>query len=146
MTDVWQLLRENKHHIILAVALSIAIFVGLVTAHCFGVGGIRLHPWTLASGLALAELGKTLTCFGVKKRSWKMEYLGVLAQGLAWWLWSLNTHFLAKQTGASWLFHLLTPAVLLGGLSIACHYATNRLIHGHPNRSGGTDEKKGGEQ
>lgn len=129
MSDLRHLLRENKRHIILAVSLSCGIFAGLILAHVLGVGGIQVDPWLLATGLIIAEMGKTLACFGTKKNSWLMEYSGVFTQGLAWWVWSLNTQFLSGHSGYCWLFHVLTPAILLGSLTVASHFATKSLVN-----------------
>lgn len=128
MKNISKLVIAHKHHIIAALVLSLAIFVALTVGNKMGVGGITIQPWLLLSGLLVAEMGRSLTCFGQKlKRGW-LEYLGVFTQGLAWWIWSLNLPFLQGKHGFTLVMHMVCPALLLGALPMVAHYATRMSL------------------
>jgi hypothetical protein len=73
-----------------------------------------------------------VTCFGVKLHSRRMEYSGVVIQGLAWWIWSLNFQFLEGRHGLDWALHFFCPAVLLASLTVAAHYARKEFFERRP--------------
>lgn len=122
------LVAEHKHHITGALILSAGIYCALVLVTWFGIGGIKQHPWLLLAGFAIAEAGRSFTCFGQQGKRVRLEYLGVLVQGLAWWVWALNLEFLGQQQGAAFLAHLLVPAIVIGFWPVAAHHFAKHLV------------------
>lgn len=133
MRRIRVLVLENRHHMLSAFTISAAIFLSLCGVNRMGIGGITISPCFLALGFLFAEIGRSIMCFGVKLKNLRMEYGGVLIQGLAWWVWSLNVNFLEGKAGLNLVFHLLCPAALLSAMPVAAHYLGRQII-GVPDR------------
>jgi hypothetical protein len=128
MRQIRVLVSEHRHHMLSAFAVSAAIFLTLCGVNHLGIGGINVNPWLLAGGFAAAEIGRSIMCFGVKLNNTTMEYSGVLIQGIAWWIWSVNFTFLEGKTGWILVFHLICPAVLLSAMPVTAHYLRKQII------------------
>lgn len=128
MRQIRILVAEHRHHVLSAFAVSAAIFLSLCAAEHLGIGGIAVNPWLLAGGFVAAEIGRSIMCFGVKLSNTPLEYGGVLIQGLAWWIWSVNINFLEDKSGWNLVFHLICPAALLAALPVAAHYLRKQIV------------------
>lgn len=122
------LVQQHRHRIIISLALSGALFLAMFSGYKLGIGGIVLDPLLLLGGFVLAEVGRSLTCFGQQSKHWWLEHGGVFLQGLAWWVWVLNLPFLEGQAGLAWWFHLLAPALLLGLVPVLAHIAMKNAL------------------
>jgi len=119
---------DNGHHIIAAHVMAVAVFLALYAGNKLGIGGIRITPWLLMGGLLLAEVGRSVMCFGAALKRPNLEYFGVAMTGLAWWLWSLDIKFLAGKHGLEKLAHFLAPAFLLVLFPVLAHYGRKRMV------------------
>ena len=128
MKRIHTLVVEHKRHIIGALLVSLAIFLALMLTNMLGVGGIKNSALQLGLGLAIAEAGRSLMCFGAKLQKTFMEYAGVFIQGIAWWIWSANFEFLGNTHGSAFYLHLLAPALLLGFLPVVVHHGGKHLM------------------
>lgn len=128
MKRIHTLVVEHKRHIIGALLVSFAIFLALMLTNVLAVGGIKNSALQLGLGLAIAEAGRSLMCFGAKLQKTFMEYTGVFIQGIAWWVWSANFEFLGREEGSAFYLHLLAPAVLLGTLPVVVHHGGKHLM------------------
>lgn len=134
MRNLTNLMSIHKKHIIASAAASLAIFCGLLIVQYLGIGGIQINPVLLGLGLILAECGHSMTCFGEKLNVRRLEYSGVLVKGMAWWVWCLNLPFLHNTQGYRFVLNLAVPALLLGGLPVAAHYARKEFFAWNSDR------------
>ena len=118
------MVNEQRRHITAAFLLAVAIFVALLIIDEMGLGGIDIHPPLLALGLASAEVGRSLTCFGVRYKRVYLECLGVFLQSLAWFAWSLNLSFVEHEG----LAEIAMALSLLSALMMMTHFCAKSFV------------------